>query len=98
MVDARDSESVELFVNTKKWLVGIGGRMKTLMYLTKMWVGDVSVDLSSGNVGMAEEGLDGTKIGAVHDEIGGKRMTKSVGGDMFGDAGNAGVFFDETLN
>ncbi len=36
---------------------------------------------------MAEKGLDRAKIGAVHEKVGSKRMTKSVGGNMFGNAG-----------
>lgn len=32
----------------------------------EMLVGDVGVDLGGRNVGMAEHGLDGANVGAVH--------------------------------
>ena len=35
-------------------------------------VGDVSVDLGGGDVGVAEETLDGAEIGTVHEEVGGE--------------------------
>lgn len=34
----------------------------------------MGVDLGSGDVGVAEHGLDGAEIGAVHEEIGGEAM------------------------
>ena len=37
-----------------------------------MGVGDVGVDLGGGDVGMAEHGLDGAEVGAVHEEVGGE--------------------------
>ena len=63
-----------------------------------MGVGDVSVDLGGADVGMAKEGLDGADVGAVHEEIGGERVAEGVGGDVFGDAGGASIFFDDTLD
>jgi len=38
-------------------------------------VGDVGIDLGGRDVGMAEERLNGAKIGTVHEEIGGKRVS-----------------------
>ena len=35
----------------------------------------MSVNLSSGDVGVAEHGLNRAEIGAVHEKIGGKGMT-----------------------
>ncbi len=32
-----------------------------------MLVGDVSVNLGGGDVGVAEHGLDGAEVGAVHE-------------------------------
>ncbi len=32
-----------------------------------MWVGDVGINLGGGNVAVAEHGLDGSNIGAVHE-------------------------------
>ena len=37
------------------------------MDFAEMRVGDVSVDLGGADVGVAEHGLDATKIGAVHE-------------------------------
>ncbi len=47
---------------------------------------------------MAEQGLNGTEISAVHKKISGKRVAKRVRSDMFSDAGFFGVFFDNTLD
>lgn len=40
--------------------------MELFVNLAKMGVGDMSVDLGGGNVGVAEQSLDGAEIGAVH--------------------------------
>ena len=64
----------------------------------EMLVGDVSVDLGGGDVGVTEQRLDGTEIGAVHKQIGGETMTESVGRDVLRDAGGTGVFLDDALN
>ena len=37
------------------------------MDFSKMWVGDVGVNLGGADVGMAEHSLDATKVGAVHE-------------------------------
>lgn len=49
--------------------------MKLVVDLFEVGVGHVGVDLGSGDVGVAEHGLDGTKIGAVHEEVGGETVT-----------------------
>ncbi len=46
-------------------LVGFG--VEFVMHFFEMLVGDVGVDLGSGDVGVAEHGLDGTDVGAVHE-------------------------------
>ncbi len=61
-------------------------------------VGDVGVDLGGGDVGMAEHGLDGADVGAVHEEVGGKAVAEGVGGDVFGDAGFFGVELDDAFD
>ena len=63
-----------------------------------MRVGDVCIDLGGRNIGVAEHGLDGAKIGAVHEEVSSKGMSKSVRGNMFSDAGKASVFLDDALD
>lgn len=40
--------------------------MKAFVDFTEMWVGDVSVDLSGANIGVSQQGLNGTKIGSIH--------------------------------
>ncbi len=39
-----------------------------------MLVGDVGVNLGGGNVGVAEHGLNGADIGAIHEEVGGEAV------------------------
>lgn len=61
-------------------------------------VGDVGVDLGGADVGVAEHGLDGAEVGAVHEEVGGEAVTEGVGGDVFRDAGFFGVGLDDTFD
>ena len=42
--------------------------------------------------------MNGAKVSTVHEKVGGKRMTESVWANVFGNAGEAGVFFDDTFN
>ncbi len=37
------------------------------MNFLEMRVGDVGINLGGGNVGVAEHGLDGANVGAVHE-------------------------------
>lgn len=68
------------------------------MDLFEVLVGDVGVDLGGGDVGVAEHGLDGADVGAVHEEVGGEAVAEGVGGDVFGDASEFGVFLDDALD
>lgn len=72
--------------------------MVFFVYLAEVGVGDVGIDLSGGDVGVAEHGLDGAEVGAVHEEISGETVAEGVGGDVFRDAGFAGVFLDDALD
>ena len=72
--------------------------MKFIMDFFEMSIGDMGVNLSGAEVGMAEEVLDGAEIGTVHEEIGGERMAEGMGSDMLGNAGEAGVFFNHALD
>lgn len=63
-----------------------------------MGIGDVGVDLGSADVGVAEHGLDGAEVGAVHEEVGGEAVTEGVGGDVFRDAGFFCVGLDDTFD
>ena len=40
--------------------------MKAIVNFFKVRVGDVSIDLGGGDVGMTEHGLDGAEIGTIH--------------------------------
>lgn len=68
------------------------------MDFAEVGVGDVGVDLGGGDVGVAEDGLDGAEVGAVHEEVGGEGVAEGVGGDVFGDAGLFGVFLDDAFD
>ena len=72
--------------------------MKAFVNFAKVGIGDVSVDLGGGNVGVTEERLDRAQVGAVHKEVGSKTVTQSMWSDMFGDAGVASVSLDDALN
>ncbi len=63
-----------------------------------MGVRDVCIDLSGADVAVAKEGLDGTDVCAVHEQIGSEAVPEGVRGNMFSNAGGAGVFFDDTLD
>ena len=58
----------------------------------------MGVDLSGSNISVTEKALNGAQVGAIHEKVGGKTMTKSVRGDMFGDASKTGIFLNDTLN
>lgn len=76
----------------------LGAGVELFMDFAEVVVGDVGVDLGGRDVGVAEEGLDGAKVGAVHKEVGGEGVAQGVGGDVFGDAGGAGAGFDDALD
>lgn len=61
-------------------------------------VGNVGVNLGSGDVGVSEHGLDGADVGAVHEEVGGEAMAQGMWGNVFGDAGHFGVFLDDAFD
>lgn len=49
-------------------------RMEAIVDFFEVGVGDVSVDLSSGDVGMTEHGLDGANVGAIHEKVSGEAV------------------------
>src|SRR2546423_14152333 len=55
---------------------------------------DVRVDLRRGDVGVAEHHLHGAQIGAMFEQMRGKRMPQHVRRDVRGDAGVAGMLDD----
>src|ERR1039458_10719433 len=56
--------------------------------------GDVGIDFSRADAGMAEQLLNDAQVGAVIEQMGGKAVAQHVGGDVAGDAGPAGAVFD----
>lgn len=68
------------------------------MNFAEVLVGEVGVDLGSTDIGVTEQTLDTAEIGSVHEEVSGKGVTEGVGGDMFGNAGDAFVFVDDALD
>ena len=59
---------------------------------------EVEVDHGGGDVGMAEEILDGSDVGAVLEEAGCKRVTERVACGAFGDIGFADGVFELALH
>ena len=57
---------------------------------------NVGVNLSSGNIDMAEHFLDASKVGAASKQMGCETMAKGVGGKVTIEAGAGGVFFDKS--
>ncbi len=82
----------------KLLLVGAGFGVETVVDFFEVGVGDMGVNLGSGDVGMAEHSLDRSQIGAIHEEVGGETMAQGVGRNMLRDAGEFGVFLDNTFN
>lgn len=71
--------------------------MKIFVDISQLFVRHMCVDLGGGDIGVAEEGLDGAEVGAVAQQIGGERMADSVGSNLFGNAGFDGVVFDDSF-
>ena len=63
-----------------------------------MRICDVGVNLGGADVGVAEESLDGANVGAIHEEIGSKGVTESVGRNVLGNASCASVFLNHALD
>src|SRR6266404_3051972 len=57
-------------------------RMKSIVVLAHVQVGDVSVDFSRGNVGVAQKRLYRTRISAVLHQVRAKGVTQSVRRDV----------------
>lgn len=59
--------------------------------------GDVCVDHGGAEVGVAEEFLDGSNVGAGLEEVGGEGMPEGVASGLLGNAGAADGFADGSL-
>ncbi len=59
---------------------------------------DARVALGGGELGVAEEFLDGAEVGAVAEQVGGVGVTESMGVEAGVAVGEEAVFFDEQLD
>ena len=65
------------------------------MDLFKSILVDVGVDLGGGDVRMAKHELDGSQVGTMGQEVGGKGVTQDVRGYGFADAGRSCRLLDD---
>ena len=61
-------------------------------------VGEVEVDHGGGDVGVAEDVLEGADVGVGIEEMGGEAVPEDVAGDALGDVGFLGCFFELPLH
>ena len=67
--------------------------MKSFVNFFELRIGDVGVNLRGSNRRMSEHCLDAADVGAVHQEIGSKRMAKCMRVDIFNNTGFGGIIF-----
>ena len=63
-----------------------------------MGISNVGVNLGCRNVGVAEQGLDGAEVCAVHEKVCSERVAERMRGNVLGNACEASVFFYNTLD
>jgi hypothetical protein len=68
--------------------------MKLLMNLAQAIPGDMSVNLSRADVGVAEQFLDHAQVGAVFEQMGGEAVPQHMRRDIAFDAGTARPLLD----
>lgn len=57
-------------------------------------IGHMSVNLGSGEIGVAQQHLHHTQIGAVIEQMGGKGVAQGVGRQLPADTGTLGIELD----
>ena len=72
--------------------------MELLVNVTEMLIGDVGVYLRGSDVGVAEECLHGTEVGAVVEEVSRKAVAEFVWGDFTGNTRDGCVPLDNALD
>ena len=72
--------------------------MKIFVNIAELFVRHMGVDLGGGDVGVAEEGLDGADVGAVGKQVGGETVADDMGSHFFGNSGFDGVMFDDSFD
>lgn len=65
------------------------------MNFFQSFIGNVGIDLSSGDRGVAEHRLNRTDIGAVHEEIGRETVAEGMRMDILHDAGFFRIVLDQ---
>src|SRR5690349_18699608 len=68
--------------------------MKPEMSVFQTALVDVRIDLSRGDIGVAEHFLDDTEIAAVVEQVGGETVAQRVRFDVLGDAGGLRMALD----
>lgn len=68
------------------------------MDFAEVGIGNVSVDLGRADIRVPKQRLDRADVGAVDKKVGRERVAQGMRGNMFGDAGEFGVFFDDALD
>ena len=63
------------------------------MHFAQFFIGQMRVNLGSGNIGMAKEFLHRPQIRAVHQKIRGKAVAQHMRMNFFGDSGCFGPVF-----
>lgn len=63
-----------------------------------MFIGDVGIYLGCRNTTVSQHTLHAANIRTVHQQVGGETVPHGVWADVFGDAGETGVFGDHALN
>ena len=64
----------------------------------KVSIRNVGVDLGGGDVAVAEHGLDASKVGAVHEKVGGEAVAHGVGANVLRNARQASIFTNHALD
>lgn len=65
------------------------------MGLDEVFLVEVGVDLGGGDVGVAEEFLNHTQVGAAFEEVGGEGVAEEVRVDFVGESGLFGTLLDD---
>ncbi len=80
-------------------LFGVFGfGVKTIMDFFEVGIGNVGIDLGGRNVGMPKHSLNRAEIGAIHEEVGSKTVTKCMRRNVFCNSREFSIFLDDALD
>ena len=71
------------------------GGVEAVEGLPEEFAVEVGIDLCGGDALVAEHFLDGAKVGAAFDEVGGEGMAESVRGNVLADPGLCREVFEQ---